>query len=57
MEEIKILKDTGMTFWAKKGENNYSRNIKDLLDYLEIDYVYEESSENASIKNKLEEVK
>jgi len=41
-KEIKVLKEQSMTFWAKKDSNSYSRNIKDLLDYLEIDYKYEE---------------
>jgi len=42
MKEIKVLKDQKMFFWAKKDSNTYSRNIKDLLDYLEINYEYEE---------------
>lgn len=41
-KEIKVLKDGSMTFWAEKDKNTYSRNIKDLLDYLEINYEYEE---------------
>lgn len=34
MKEIKVLKDDGKSYWAKKGHNEYSRSIKDLLDYL-----------------------
>ena len=42
-KEIKILKEGNLTFWAKKGENTFSRDIKGLLDYLEIEY--EETSQ------------
>ncbi len=39
MKEVKIIKNNVGTFWAKKDEDSYSRNIKDLLDYLGVDYI------------------
>ena len=42
MKEFKLLKDQGITYWAKKGERTYSRDIKALLDYLEIKYNLED---------------
>jgi len=40
--KIKLLMNDEITFWAKEGNNTYSRNIKDLLDYLEIKYELED---------------
>ena len=44
---IKILIENGMTFWAKENNNVYSRNIKELLDFLGIKYLLEDKSEKA----------
>ncbi len=32
--EIKVMETDGMTFWAKKNEDRWSRNIIDMIDYL-----------------------
>jgi len=29
--EIQILEDGGLTFWKRKGDNSWSRDIKDLI--------------------------
>jgi len=29
--EIEILEDGGLTFWKRKGDNSWSRDIKDLI--------------------------
>ncbi|MCK5625005.1 hypothetical protein KAI04_04135 [Candidatus Pacearchaeota archaeon] len=36
--KVKILKAGKYSFWAKKGEVSYSRDVKELLDYLGVDY-------------------
>ena len=35
-EDLKVMEDNGMTFWAFKGENTWSRDIIELWKWVEL---------------------